>query len=102
MHLSAKCSGAREPTFADANVILPTVVFGKREEAAKTISDVLQWWEAMALCLPTMYPIARSILAIPHTSCDVERSFSVWKRVRSEKQHKAYVSFCFNGVVPPP
>ena len=62
----------------------------------------------MALRLPTMYPIARSILAIPHTSCDVERSFSVWKRVRSEKQqsmkegtHKAYVSFCFNGVVPP-
>ena len=59
--------------------------------------------------LPTMYPIARSILAIPHTSCDVERSFSVWKRVRSEKQQsmkegtqKAYVSFCFNGVVPPP
>ena len=31
----------------------------------------------------------------------------MWKRVRSEKQHsmqhgtyKAYVSFCFNGVVP--
>ena len=37
--------------------------------------DVLQWWEAMALRLPTMYTIARSILAIPHTSCDVERSF---------------------------
>ena len=71
--------------------------------------DVLQWWEGMAVRLPTMYRIARSILAIPHTSCDVERSFSVWKRVRSDKQqsmaegtHKAYVSFCFNGVVPPP
>ena len=71
--------------------------------------DVLQWREAMALRLPTMYPIARSILAIPHTSCDVERSFSVWKRVRSEKQHsmkegthKAYVSFSFNGAVPGP
>ena len=25
--------------------------------------DVLQWWESMALCLPTMYAIARSILA---------------------------------------
>ena len=67
MHLSAKYTGAREPTFADANIILPTVVFGKHEEAAKTISDVPQWWEAMALRLPTMYPIARSILAIPHT-----------------------------------
>ena len=39
MHLSAKYIGAREPTFADADIILPTVVFGKREEAAKTISD---------------------------------------------------------------
>ena len=37
----------------------------------------------------------------PH-SCDVERSFSIGKHVRFEKQHKAYVSFCFNGVVPPP
>ena len=71
--------------------------------------DVLQWWEGMPVRLPTMYRIARSILAIPHTSCDVERPFSVWKRVRSDKQqsmaegtHKAYVSFCFNGVVPPP
>ena len=39
MHLSAKYSGAREPTFADTDIILPTVLFGKREEAAKTISD---------------------------------------------------------------
>ena len=67
---------------------------------------VLQWWEGMAMRLPTMYRIARSILAIPHTSCDAERSFSVWKCVRSDKQqhmaegtHKAYVFF--NGVVPP-
>ena len=82
--------------------MLPTVVFGKREEAANTISDQPQWWEAMTLRLPTMYPIAWSILAIPHTACNVERSFSVWKHVRSEKQHKAYVSFYFNGVVPPP
>ena len=64
MHLSAKYSGARKPTFTGANIILPTVVFGKHEEAAKTISDVLQWWEAVALRLPTMYPIARSILAM--------------------------------------
>ena len=71
--------------------------------------DLLQWWESMAPRLPIMYACARRTLAIPHTSCDVERSFSVWKRVRSDKQysmqegtHKAYVSFCFNGVVPEP
>ena len=52
------------------------------------------------------YPYAIQTLCIPHTSCDVERSFSMWKNVRSEKQynmqhalHKAYVSFGFNGVV---
>ena len=46
---------------------------------------------------------------IPHMSCDVERSCWIWKRVYFEKQHsmqhgthKAYVSFGFNGVVPPP
>ena len=39
MRLSAKYSGAREPTSADADIILPAVVFGKYEEAAKTISD---------------------------------------------------------------
>ena len=38
--------------------------------------DVLQWWEGMALRLPTMYPIARSILAIPHTSCDLRAMWS--------------------------
>ena len=59
--------------------------------------------------LPNLYNMARHILATPHASCDVEPSFSAWKRVRSEKQpsmkegtHKAHVSFCFNGVVPPP
>ena len=56
--------------------------------------------------LPTMYPYAIQTLCIPHTSCDVERSFSMWKNVRSKKQynmtyalHKVYVSFGFNGVV---
>ena len=39
MPLTAKYSGAREPTFADADIFLRTVVFGKREEAGKTISD---------------------------------------------------------------
>mmetsp|Transcript_35349 Transcript_35349/g.59352 ORF Transcript_35349/g.59352 Transcript_35349/m.59352 type:complete len:129 (+) Transcript_35349:410-796(+) len=71
--------------------------------------DILRWWEAMKERLPHMYKCARRILAIPHTSCDVERSFSIWKRVQSDKQenmkestHKAYISFCFNGVLPPP
>ena len=60
-------------------------------------------------CLPRMYPWVRRTLSIPHTSCDLERTFSVWKRVRSDKRynmehdtHEAYVSLCFNGVVPPP
>ena len=39
MQLSAKCSGAREPTFVDVDVILLTVVFGKRDEVSKTISN---------------------------------------------------------------
>ena len=68
--------------------------------------DIHQWWDSMKDRLPTMYPYAIQTLCIPHTSCDVERSFSMWKNVRSEKQHnmqhalhKAYVSFGFNGVV---
>ena len=70
--------------------------------------DILGWWEGMREHLPLLYRCARGTLAIPHTSYDVERSFSMWKRVRSEKQHnmqhgthKAYVSFCFNGAVLP-
>ena len=70
--------------------------------------DIFGWWEGMAVHLPNLYHVAQCILAIPHTSCDVEDSFSAWKRVHSEKQlsmkedtHTAYVSFCFNGVVPP-
>ena len=39
MQLSAKYSGAREPTFADVDVILLMVVVGKCEEASKTISN---------------------------------------------------------------
>ena len=68
--------------------------------------DIHQWRDSMKDRLPTMYPYAIQTLCIPHTSCDVERSFSMWKNVRPEKQynmqhalHKAYVSFGFNGVV---
>ena len=71
--------------------------------------DVLEWWHGMAHRLPLMYKYALQVLSIPHTSCDCERSFSRWRMVRSDKQHrmklgthKAYVSFGFNGIVPPP
>ena len=52
-----------------------------RESVAGNTSkfDILEWWEGISLRLPLLYPHARRILAIPHTSCDVERSFSVWK-----------------------
>ena len=70
--------------------------------------DMLGLWEGMRECLLALYKCARRTLAIPHTTCDVDRSFSMSKRVRSEKQyrmqhdtHKAYVSFCLTGVVPP-
>ena len=49
--------------------------------------DIHQWWDSMKDRLPTMYPYAIQTLCIPHTSCDVERSFSMWKNVRSEKQY---------------
>ena len=60
--------------------------------------DILAWWDSMASRLPALYSIACRVLAIPHTSCDVEFSFSVWKHVHSKKQnsmkkwtHKAYI-----------
>ena len=70
--------------------------------------DILQWWEGMSARLPLIYKCVRRTLSVPHTSCNVERTFSFWKRVRSNKHnmqegtHKAYVSFCFNGTVPAP
>ena len=68
--------------------------------------DIHWWWDSMKDRLPTVYAYAIETLYIVHTSCDVERSFSMGKNVRSEKQysmnhglHKAYVSFRFHGVV---
>ena len=56
-----------------------------------------------------MHPYAIQTLCIPHTSCDVEHSFSMLKNVRSEKQYSmqralymVYVSFGFNGIVDAP
>ena len=37
MRLPAKYSGARQPKFANVDLILPVVVVGKLEEAARTI-----------------------------------------------------------------
>ena len=37
MHLKAKYSDAREPKFANVDLILPVVVVGERDEAARTI-----------------------------------------------------------------
>ena len=71
--------------------------------------DILQWWEGMYARLPLMTKCVRHTLSVPHTPCDVERTFSGWKRVRSKQQHnieegthKGYVSFCVNGTVPSP
>ena len=63
MHLSAKYSGAREPTFADADIILPTVVFGKCEEAPKMISD-----EKLRLCARQCYVNQRSAFVFARVS----------------------------------
>ena len=66
-------------------------------------------WGSMKERLSTMYPYAVQTLCLLHTSCDVERSFSMWKKVCSEKQYniqralrKAHVSFGFNGIVDAP
>ena len=53
--------------------------------------NILGWWEGMHEWLPLLYKCARRMLVIPHTSCDVERSFSMRKRVRCEKQHSMQV-----------
>ena len=47
--------------------------------------DILQWWEGMSARLPLMHKCVRRTLSVPHTSCDVERTFLVWKRLRSDK-----------------
>ena len=49
--------------------------------------DILQWCEGMSTRLPLIYKCVRRTLSVPHTSCDVERSFSVWKHVRFDKLH---------------
>ena len=45
----------------------------------------LGWWEGVHEGLPLLYKCARCMWAILQMSCDVERSFPIWKRVHSEK-----------------
>jgi hypothetical protein len=61
----------------------------------------------MAAILPNLSFMALRILAIPHTSCDVERSFSYYRLSRNNLQqsltpehHIGRVSFVMNGIVP--
>ena len=97
MHRTAKYSGARLPKFANVDLILPVC------------PSSLPRFNKHCLKMGNGKCIACSILAITYTFCDVERSFSIWKHVRADKQqstaegtHKADVFFCFNGLVPPP
>ena len=47
---------------------------------------ILSWWEGISETLPLLYAIVRRVLAVPATSCDVERCFSSIKWVRDERQ----------------
>ena len=65
---------------------------------------ILDWWEGMSETLPLLYAVARRALAVPATSCDVERCFSSLKWVRDERQrrmkcetHRAAVMLHYNG-----
>ena len=65
MHLTAKYSGARAPKFANVDLILPVVVVGKREEAARTILNENQ---RQRLCvLQTQNGLARLCHALRPT-----------------------------------
>ena len=68
--------------------------------------SILDWWEGVSPTLPMLSGIARRVLAVPATSCDVERCFSALKWVRDERQqdmkedtHRAAVLLHFNGIV---
>ena len=68
--------------------------------------DILGWWKSMAITLPLLSAVARRVLAVPATSCDIERAFSSLKWVRKERQkgmsedaHRLAVLLHFNGVV---
>ena len=83
----------------DAYWKLPAVVATDR-------FSILDWWEGVSPTLPVLSGIAWRVLAVPATSCDVERCFSALKWVRDERQqdmkedtHRAAVLLHFNGIV---
>ena len=70
---------------------------------------IWSWWVAIAPTLPRMAAIARRVLAVPATGCDVERCFSSLKWVKKERQHgmseethATAALLHFNGIVPNP
>ena len=54
--------------------------------ASTTNFRILDLWEGMSETLPLLYAVARRALAVPATSCGVERCFSSLKWVRDERQ----------------
>ena len=44
------------------------------------------WWGGILPILPLSYAVARRVLAVPATSCDVERCFSSLKWVRDKRR----------------
>ena len=68
--------------------------------------DILGWWKSMAITLPLLSAVARRVLAVPATSCDIERAFSSlkwvrkeWQKGMSENAHRLAILLHFNGVV---
>ena len=65
-----------------------------------------EWWDSVEQKLPTLSKIARCVLSVPATGCDVERYFSSLKWVRDERQlsmqedtHRAAVLLHYNSLV---
>ena len=70
--------------------------------------DLAQWWRSVESQLPTLAYVALRTLPIPHTGCDVERSFSYYWLSRNKLQgrlkpehHIGRLSFVMNGIIPP-
>ena len=74
----------------------------------QNVDGVKIWeqWELMHQPLPWLAAIARRVLCVPATGCDVGRSFSLLKWVKRERQlslqedtHRAAVLLHYNGLV---
>ena len=82
------------------------MLIGSYHRWLQQTDSILDWWEGVSPTLPLLSGIARRVLAVPATSCDVERCFSALKWVRDERQqdmkedtHRAAVLLHFNGIV---